>query len=408
MIKSHGPGSRGLHVVGNFYPLSDGQKASGVPTLRTTDVSGKLPRHISSQPTLYIIGDQNGPMTTLEINTKGSILQFKAPAFQKGTVAFATGNTALFDAKNARDNAFTPGHRNRAQARIDMIEDTIEYAAAPNALWYIGNNGHLYASITSLAPGAVMLPVNEVKQLRDTLLPHLEPITVKDKDITSDVLDAILARGLVDVDAFVSELYPDVDAGLAAQAADKILDSAALFQYIRGLGESSETIGEYLDGYLTDAALVRERAIAFGVDAKIISNYERSMNMGEACAKLADVPLTRTECWQLHMLIEDSLVGRYTISQETRSSFYDVGDLLLLPQPFDVSVNERSVTLKFRSFTSVALFDTSYAECDFVKLRDCFRKAITSAYKFMFASDNPLLFTWAQLGSIYFSPAVKG
>lgn len=408
MIKSHGPGSRGLHIVGNFYPLEDGHKAAGFPELRKGDIVRRLPRHISSQPTLFIIGEQTGPDSRLVIETRGTVLNFDAPTFAKQSLAFATGLTALRDAEAALANAKTPGHRNRAQARVNRLNEAVEYASLPNSIYYVGKDGHLYSSTVPLAPGRKMLPTDEVAFIKQTLLRYLEPVVVKDVDVTSQALDAILDKGLTDVDAFVSELYPSDDAAQAAREADKILDSAALFQYIRGVGEESATIGEYLDGYLCDAALVRERSIAFGTDKIIVSNYERSMNMGEACARLSGVALTTMEALQLHFLVEDALVGKYTTSQTTHSAYYDVGDYLQLFEGYSIESSGSSVTLAYGKYSSVGAFPISYDACDFGKLRDAFRKALVNAYKFVFDRTNPLLFTWANIGSIYLEPAVKG
>lgn len=408
MIKSHGHGSRGLHIVGNFYPLEDGHKATGFPELRKADITRRLPRHISSQPTLYVVGKQSGPDSRLVIETKGAVLNFDAPTFAKQTVAFATGTTALRDAEAALANAKTPGHRNRAQARVDRLNEAAEYASLPNSIYYIGKDGHLYSSTVPLAPGRKTLAADEIAFIKQTLLQHLEPVVVKNVDVTSQALDAILDKGLTDVDAFVSELYPVDDAAQAAREADKILDSAALFQYIRGVGEESATIGEYLDGYLCDAALVRERALAFGTDKIIVSNYERSMNMGESCARLSGVVLTPVEALQLHFLVEDALIGKYTVSQTTHAAYYDVGDYLQLFEGYSITAAASNVTLTYGKYSSVGAFPVSYDGCDFGKLRDAFRRAMVNAYKFMFDRTNPLLFTWANIGSIYLEPAIKG
>lgn len=408
MIRSHGPGAHGLHLVGNFYPLQAGQKASEVPQPRTSDDMGRLPRHITSQPTLYVIGEQTGPSATLRIETKNSYLDFSAPTFAKRTIAFSTLKTALADAEAALSVAKTPGHRNRVRARIDVLQAASEYEQLPNAIWYVGADGHLYTSITTLAPGSKLLPKDEIESLRDTLLPYLAPIVVKNKDVTQELLDGFLARGMVDIDAFVTELYPAVSMTNVLAAVDSILDCAALTQYIRGASESSVTVGEYLDGFLLDAALVRERAKAFKADDVIVSNYDRSLNMGEACSRLSGVPLTRIECLQLHMLIEDSLTGKYTESQRVGSSFFDVGDYLLLLAGYSVTAAGSRVTLTYRDYISIANFDISFDGVDFGKLRDAFRKAVIGGYQFMFDSNNPLLFTWAELGSLYFKPAIKG
>lgn len=408
MIKSHGVGSRGLHIVGNFYPLTDGQKAIGMPDPRVSDIPRRLPRHISSQPTLYTIGAQTGPDARLVIETKGLVFNFDAPTFAKQTIAFATGTTALRDAEAALQNAKTPGHRNRAQARVDRLRETEAYASLPNSLYYLGKNGHLYSSTVPLAPGRETLPSDEIAFIRQELLKVIEPVIVRGVDVTSKALDAILDKGLTDVDAFVTELYPESDAAAAAREADKILDSAALFQYIRGVGEESATIGEYLDGYLCDAALVRERAIAFGTDKLIVSNYERSMNMGEACAKISDIPLTPAEALQLHFLIEDALIGKYTVSQTTAAAYYDVGDYLQLFEGYEITASGTTVTLSYGKYSSVATLPIAFDGCDFAKLRSVFRKAMVNAYKFVFDRTNPLLFTWANIGSIYLEPAIRG
>lgn len=408
MIKSHGSASRGLHLVGNFYPLLPGEKAVGTPSIRTTDIPRRLPRHISSQPILFVLGEQTGPDARLVIETKGHVLNFDAPTFAKGTLAFSTGSTALSDAQAALQNAKTPGHRNRAQARVDRLSDAVEYGALPNSIYYLGDDGHLYASTVPLAPGRRTLRSEEVVRIKRLLLEHVEPVLVKGVDVTEKAIDAILAKGLVDVDAFVSELYPTADAAIAAKDADKILDSAALFQYIRGVGEESATIGEYLDGYLCDAALVRERALAFGTDKIIVSNYERSMNMGEACSKLSDTPLTPVEGLQLHFLIEDALIGKYTVSQTVDTAYYDVGDYLQLHEGYDIKASGHTVSLTFGKYTSTAQMPLAFDNCDFEKLRTAFRVALVNAYKFVFDRTNPLLFSWANIGSLYLEPAVKG
>lgn len=408
MFKSHGPGGRGLHIVGNFYPLSAGMKASEVPTPRTADIVRRLPRHISSQPTLYVVGDQTGPDARLVIETKNNVLNFDAPTFAKKSVAFSTGMTALHDAEAALNNARTPGHRNRAQARVNRLREAAEYAALPNSIYYIGENGHLYSSTVPLAPGRERLQASEVAYVKKILLSVVEPVVIGGVDVTEKALDAILDKGLTDIDAFVHELYPTADIAAAAREADKILDSAALFQYVRGVGEESATIGEYLDGYLCDAALVRERATAFGTDKIIVSNYERSMNMGEACAKLSDTALTPIEALQLHFLIEDALIGKYTTSQTAMAAYYDVGDYLQLFEGYSIVATDNAVALSYGRYSSVAVFPLSFAGCDFEKLRSAFRKALVNAYKFVFDRTNPLLFTWANIGSIYLEPAIRG
>lgn len=408
MIKSHGPGARDLYMVGNFYPLGTGQVANYVPTPRTTDVLRRFPRHIASQPTLFVLGDQTGPEARLQIETKSSVMEFSAPTFAKGTVVFSTLMTALADAKAALSVARTPGHRNRVQARINMLEGLNEYRTMPNAIWYLGQDGHIYASITTLSPGTKRLPDAEVRILRDKLLPHLEDIIISGKNATAQLLDGFLARGLVDVDAFVSELYPEVSLAAVFGAAESIIDCAALTQYIRGSSEMSVTVGEYLDGFLLDAALIRERAKTYGADVNIVSNYDRALNMGEACSRLSGVPLNRIESLQLHMLIEDSLTGKYTSAQQVGASFFDVGDYLLLAEGYTITAEARTVTLRYRGYVSVATFDIDFSGVDFDKMRNAFRKAIVGGYKFMFDSSNPLLFTWAELGSFYLKPAIKG
>lgn len=406
MMLSHGTGSRKLHIVGNFYRHAP--QDGSVPPVRTKADTEFL-RHINSQSRFYAVGELSGPDSPVTVTNGNVSTVRKLATFAKGTFVYSTVAMALEDAKDALANARTPGHRARAQLRVDELEKLSDVANGPVALYYLGRNGHLYSTQTVTSPG-VMLADEERDELLKKILNDVPRISVKGVDVTETIWRQFLARGLVDVDNFVHTVYGDADVNLAGQNADKMLDSASLFTYIRGCEEESLTLDEYVEGYVTDASLLAMRVKDGKLGHIVVSNYERTNNIGEACSRLSGIALADDESRVLHYCVENAMTGKYTETQQVSDAYFDAGDFLqMVISPNAVSLNEGRLTLTVNSKTSVAKFPErlTLSEEQLMKLREAFRKAVIASYRFIFAADNPLLFVWAKLGHIYLQPAIK-
>lgn len=406
MILSHGVGSRHLHMVGNFYRHVP--KDGNVPPVRE-HADKEFLRHINSQSRYFAVGDLSASTADVTI-TNGNVSTIrKMNTFEKGSFAYATVAMALADARDALANAKTPGHRARAQLRVTELEQLSDMEHGPVALYYVGNDGHLYGTQAVQSPGK-LLSNEEKNALFVRLLQDVPSIIVKGTDVTEQVWQQFLARGLVDIDAFVASVYDDADTNIAAENADKMLDSASLFTQIRGCEEESLTLDEYVEGYVTDASLLAIRVKDGRLGHVVVSNYERTNNIGEACSRLSGVELTEVETRVLHYCVENALTGKYTASQQIADVYFDAGDYLqLIVDKSAVSLQEGRLSLTVGAKTSVAQLPehvTLSAE-ELMKLRSAFRKAVIAGYRFIFGSDNPLLFMWAKLGHIYLQPAIK-
>lgn len=406
MILSHGVGSRHLHMVGNFYRHTP--KDGSVPPVRE-HADKEFLRHINSQSRYYAVGNLSASTADITITNGNVSTVHKMNTFEKGSFIYATVAMALADARDALANAKTPGHRARAQLRVSELEQLSDMEHGPVALYYVGNNGHLYGTQVVQSPGAV-LDDAEKNILLQRLLQDAPTIIVKGLDATEQVWRQFLDRGLIDIDAFVASVYDDADENVAAANADKMLDSASLFTQIRGCEEESLTLDEYVEGYVTDASLLAIRVKDSRVGHVVVSNYERTNNIGEACARLSDVELTEVETRILHYCVENALTGKYTTSQQIADTYFDAGDYLqLVIDKSAVSLTEGLLSLTIGAKTSLAQLPehVTMSPDDLMKLRSAFRKAVIAGYKFMFSADNPLLFMWAKLGHIYLQPALK-
>lgn len=406
MILSHGVGSRHLHMVGNFY-RHEPQDGS-VPPVREKDDKEFL-RHINSQSRYFAVGDLSDVTADVTITKSNASTVRKMNTFAKGSFAYATVAMALADARDALANAKTPGHRARAQLRVTELEQLSDMENGPIALYYVGSDGHLYGVQAVQSPGKVLDDAEKASLLAH-LLRDVPRVLVKGIDATEQVWRQFLDRGLVDIDAFVATVYDDADENIAAENADKMLDSASLFTQIRGCEEESLTLDEYVEGYVTDASLLAIRVKDNRLGHIVISNYERTNNIGEACARLSDISLTDVEARVLHYCVENALTGKYTATQEIADAYFDAGDFLqLVVDKSAVSLDAGRLTLTIGAKTSVAQLPerTTLSADDLFKIRSAFRKAVIAGYRFIFGSDNPLLFMWAKLGHIYLQPAIK-
>lgn len=406
MILSHGSGSRRLHMVGNFYRHEP--KDGSVPQVRTNSDSEFL-RHINSQSRYFAVGALGQSTAEVTITNGNSSVVHRLNTFEKGTFVYATVALALADARDALANAKTPGHRARAQLRVNELEQVNDMANGPVALYYVGKDGHLYGTQAVQSPGA-LLDATEQAELLSKILLDAPPITVKGADVTMQVWEQFLARGLVDIDSFVNTVYNEADENIAAENADKMLDSASLFTQIRGCEEESLTLDEYVEGYVTDASLLAIRVKDSRLGHIVVSNYERTNNIGEACAKLSGIELTEIEARVLHYCVENALTGKYTSSQQLADVYFDAGDFLqLVVDESAVSLKNGVLKLSVGQKTSTANLPESVSMSggELMKLRLAFRKAVIASYRYIFGSDNPLLFAWAKLGHIYLQPAIK-
>lgn len=404
MFYSHGPSARGLHLVGNFYRHEP--RIMDVPKVRTAD--GEFIRHLASQSRYFVLGDLSDKTRPLVVDTKAARLSKDVKTFVKGAIAYSTVALATADAEDALANARTPGHRARAQLRLDELRQSADIPGALVAVYYLGNNGHLYALGNAHTAGAAQLGADEVAQVKARLLADIAPITIKGVDATEQVVTKFLERGLIDVDAYVNTIYPDAEEAIAAEHADAILDSAALFMQIRGLEEETQTLDEYVEGYVTDASLLAMRVKDGGFGHVEVSNYERTMNIGESCARLSGVALNAEECRVLHYIVENAMIGKYTSTQEIADVFHDAGDFLQM-QGGDYQLAKGRLTFTWSGKSSVAVLPeaVTIANDRLAAMRNAYRKALVNAYRFMFKADNPLLFVWARLGHLYLQPAVK-
>ena len=406
MILSHGTGSRKLHIIGNFYRHEPQDGA--VPPVRIKATNEFL-RHINSQSRFYAVGALNGPDSPVTITNGSASTVHKLATFEKGSFVYSTVAMALEDARDALANARTPGHRARAQLRVDELEKLSDMANAPVALYYLGHNGHLYSTQSVTSPGT-LLAGDERKTLLEKVLTDAPRITVKGVDATELIWRQFLDRGLVDVDAFVDAVYGAADVNVAGENADKMLDSASLFTFIRGCEEESLTLDEYVEGYVTDASLLAIRVKDGRFGHIVVSNYERTNNIGEACSRLSGIPLTDEESRVLHYCVENAMIGKYTATQQISDVYFDAGDFLQMVIPAGtVSLINGQLALSVNGKTSIAILPErlTLSEDTLMKLRDAFRKAVIASYRFIFAADNPLLFVWAKLGHIYLQPAIK-
>lgn len=404
MMYSHGPSARGIHIVGNFYRHEP--KAADVPPVREAD--REFIRHLASQSRFFVLGQLSDKKRPLVVETRALRLTKDVNTFEKGTVLYATAALATADAEDALVNAKTPGHRTRAQTRLDELKQFADTPSAIVAIYYLGNNGHLYALGSAYTAGAETLGGEELQAVKDRLLQDIAPIIQKGQDVTSFFTEKILARGLIDVDAYIQSIYPEADEKVAAENADAILDSAAFFTQIRGLDEESMTLEEYVEGYVTDASLLAMRVKDEGFGHIVVSNYERTTNIGESCSRLSGVALNAVECRTLHYIVENAMVGKYTDSQEIGDVFHDAGDYLQMQGGTIVLANGR-LTYEWSGKVSVANLPEAVTISTerLYAMRNAYRKALVNAYRFMFKADNPLLFVWARLGHLYLQPAVK-
>lgn len=404
MFYSHGPSARGLHLVGNFYRHEP--RVMAVPPVRKGD--DEFVRHLASQSRYFVLGELSDKTRPLVVDTKSARLSKDVKTFAKGAIAYSTVALAIADAEDALANARTPGHRARAQLRLDELQQSGDIPGALVALYYIGDNGHLYALGNAHTAGAVQLAADEVVKVKARILADIAPIIIKGIDATEQVVTKFLERGLIDVDAYVNTIYPEAEEAIAAENADAILDSAALFMQIRGLEEETQTLDEYVEGYVTDASLLAMRVKDGGFGHIEVSNYERTMNIGESCARLSGVSLNPEECRTLHYIVENAMIGKYTGTQEIADVFHDAGDFLQM-QGGAYQLIEGRLTFTWSGKSSVAVLPetVTIANDRLDAMRAAYRRALVNAYRFMFKADNPLLFVWARLGHLYLQPAVK-